>query len=145
MPEARDLRGVIDTCVVIALDHVDPDELPLEVAISALTLAELELGLHATDEADERFRRQDRLQRTQATFEEPLPVDAEVAQAYGRICAAVVSMGRKARGKRMVDLLIAATALAAELPLYTLDLKDFAGLDKLVRVEVVGLRSESQG
>lgn len=138
MPDTRDARGVIDTSVVIDLDRVDRETLPVELAISALTLAELAAGPHATDQADERSRRQDRLQRTEATFE-PLPVDADVARAYGRVYAAVVLAGRKARGRRAVDLLIAATAVAAGLPLYTRNPDDFAALADLVRVEVVGL------
>ncbi len=81
-------------------------------------------------------RRQDRLQRAEAAFH-PLPFDGEAARAYGRIYAAVVAKGRKARGARAVDLLIAATAYAAELPLYTRNPDDFRGLEKLVAVVAV--------
>lgn len=84
----------------------------------------------------ERARRQDRLQRVESTFD-PLPFDAPCARAYGRIYAAVSARGRKARGARAVDLLIAAVALANELPLYTRDPEDFAGLDGLVTVVAV--------
>ena len=90
--------------------------MPLELAISAISMAELAAGPHATPNRAERARRQDRLQRAEATFE-PLPVDADVARAYGRLYAAVAASGRKARGRRSVDLLIAATAMAAGLPL----------------------------
>ena len=107
--------------------------MPLEVAISAITLADLAAGPHATSDTAERARRQDRLQRAEATFE-PLPVDANVARAYGRIYAAVVTSGRKARGRRTADLLIAATALAVGLPLYTRNPDDFAGLSDLIRI-----------
>jgi predicted nucleic acid-binding protein len=129
-------RGIIDTSVVIDLGRVDLADLPSELAISAVTLAELAAGPHKTTDAAERARRQDRLQRTEATFE-PLPLDGAVARAYGRIYAAVAATGRKARGPRAFDLLIAATALAAELPMYTRNPGDFAGLDGLV--EVVGV------
>src|SRR4051812_25812944 len=105
----------------------------MEVAISAITLAELAAGPHATSDSAERAKRQDRLQRAEATFE-PLPVDASVARAYGRVYAAVVAGGRKARGRRAVDLLIAATAVAADLPLYTRNPDDFAGLSDLLRI-----------
>ena len=81
----------------------------------------------------ERARRQERLQRAEATFD-PLPVDAAAARAYGRIYAAVVAAGRKARGARTADLLIAATAVAADLPLYTRNPEDFAGLSALVEI-----------
>ena len=65
---------------------------------------------------------------------DPLPVDADVARAYGRVYAMVAASGRKARGRRTVDLLIAATALAANLPLYTRNPDDFAGLSDLLDV-----------
>jgi predicted nucleic acid-binding protein len=127
---------MIDTSVVIDLDEIDPDRLPIELAISAITMAELAAGPHATTDADERARRQDRLQRTEATFE-PFPFDADVARAYGRIYAAVVAAGRKARGARAVDLLIAATAQAAKLPLYTRNPDDFKALNHLMEVVAV--------
>jgi predicted nucleic acid-binding protein len=73
------------------------------------------------------------LQRTEAAFD-PLPFDIEAARAYGRIYAAVASAGRKARGPRAVDLLIAATAFAAELPLITRNPEDFRGLEDLISV-----------
>ena len=96
-------------------------------------MAELAAGPHATSDENERARRQDRLQRAEATFD-PLPFDAESARAYGRIYAAVVASGRKARGARAVGLLIAATALANALPLYTRNVEDFQGLGELVEV-----------
>jgi predicted nucleic acid-binding protein len=79
----------------------------------------------------ERAARQDRLQRIEATFES-LPFDAASARAYGRVYAAVVEGGRKARGRRAVDLLIAATAAAETLPLYTRNPDDFSGLQGVV-------------
>jgi predicted nucleic acid-binding protein len=91
---------------------------------------------HATADAAERARRQDRLQRTEATFG-PVPVDGDVARAYGRIHAAVAAAGGRARGRRAFDLLIAATALAHELPLYTRNPDDFAELGGLVEVVAV--------
>ena len=136
MSEPRRARGIIDTSVVIELERVDPAALPLELAISAVTLAELAAGPHATTDGAERARRQDRLQRTEATFE-PLPVDGAVARAYGRVYAALVAAGRKARGRRAFDVLIAATALAAELPVYTCNPDDFDALDGLVEVVAV--------
>jgi predicted nucleic acid-binding protein len=134
--DSRHRRGIVDTSVVIDLERLDPVDLPSELAISAVTLAELAAGPHATVDTAGRARRQDRLQRTEATFE-PLPVDGTVARAYGRIYAAVAATGRKARGPRAFDLLIAATALAAGLPLYTRNPGNFAGLDGLVEVVAV--------
>lgn len=132
----RPARGVLDTSVIIDLDVSDPLRLPVSVAVSALTMAELAAGPHATADPDERGRRQDRLQRAEAAFD-PLPFDANAARAYGRVFASVTAAGRRARGARAVDLLIAATALAADLPLYTRNANDFQGLGDLIEVVVV--------
>jgi predicted nucleic acid-binding protein len=132
----RPPRGIIDTSVVVDLEHIDSAMLPIELAISALTLAELAAGPHATGDSDERARRQDRLQRAEAAFD-PLPFDGDAARAYGRIYAAVVAGGRKARGRRAVDLLIAATACAEDLPLYTRNPEDFRGLENVMRVVAI--------
>ena len=133
MPDGRRERGLIDTSVIIDLPEIDPSKLPHEMAVSAISLAELAAGPHAATNAAERARRQDRLQRVEATFE-ALEFDADAARAYGRVYAAVTSAGRKARGQRAVDLLIAATALAADLPLYTRNPTDFAALNGLLEV-----------
>lgn len=121
---------------MIDLGQIDPCELPAEIAISAVTLAELAAGPHATTDSRERARRQDRLQRAEATFE-ALPLDSATARAYGRVCAAVAAQGRRARGRRALDLLIAATALAAALPLYTRNPDDFRELEGLLEVIVL--------
>lgn len=134
MPEpGRLARGLVDTSVVIDLQRLEPERLPEQVAVSAITMAELAAGPHATDDPDERARRQDRLQRAEATFD-PVPFDDKAARAYGRVYSAVLAAGRKARGPRAIDLLIAATALAAELPLFTRNPSDFKGLESLMRV-----------
>jgi predicted nucleic acid-binding protein len=129
----RPSHGLIDTSVVIALENIDVGQLPSELAISALTMAELAAGPHATGDVGERARRQDRLQRAEAAFD-PLPFDGDSARAYGRIYAAVIATGRKARAARAVDLLIAATALAANLPLYTRNVDDFRGIEHLLTI-----------
>lgn len=96
-------------------------------------MAELAAGPHATSDPDERAKRQDRLQRTEAIVE-PSPFDSASFRAYGRIYASVASSGRKARGPRLVDLLIASTACALGLPLYTRNAKDFQGVEHLVQI-----------
>ena len=136
MADPRHARGLIDTSVVIDLALIDAADLPGEIAVSAITMAELAAGPHATTDPAERARRQDRLQRAEATFE-PLPVDIAVARAYGRVYAAVGATGRKARRRRAVDLFIAATAVAAGLPLYTRNPDDFAGLSEILEVVTV--------
>lgn len=127
---------MIDTSVVIDLDELDAKQLPLEMSVSAITMAELAAGPHAAADLEERARRQDRLQRTEATFE-PFPFDTEAARAYGLVYAAVIANGRKARGARAVDLLIAATAKSAGLPLYTRNPDDFKALEDLVEIVAV--------
>ncbi len=129
---AEPSRGLLDTSVVIDHDVIDASLLPDESAISAVTLAELAAGPHATRDADERARRQDRLQWAAATWD-PLPFDADAARMYGRAFAAVRAAGQAPRA-RLADLLIAATAAANGLPLYTRNPSDFAALGKLVRV-----------
>lgn len=136
MPELQHPRGLLDTSVLIDLDGIEPESLPSEFAISTVTLAELAAGPHATSDPGERARRQDRLQRAEATFE-PLPVDASVARAYGRVYAVVRAAGRQAGGRRAFDLLIAATAIARGLPIYTRNAADFAALEELLEVVVV--------
>jgi predicted nucleic acid-binding protein len=131
--DQRRPRGLLDTSVIIDLERLDPADLPIESAISAITMAELAAGPHATQDPDERARRQDRLQRAEAAFD-PLPFDSEASRAYGRVNAAVVAAGRKARGARAVDLLLAATACSVGLPLYTRNPHDFRALNNLVEV-----------
>lgn len=133
MPDERLDRGILDTSVVIDLERLDASALPREVAVTSITMAELAAGPHATSDSAERARRQDRLQRAEAAFD-PIPFDAAAARAYGRIYAAVAERGRKARGARAVDLLIAAIAAATGLPLCTRNPGDFAGLEDLVTV-----------
>ena len=136
MAEPRHERGIVDTSVIIDLGAIEPGRLPAEILVSAVTMAELAAGPHATNDPIERARRQETLQRMEAMLE-PLPVDAAVARAYGRVYAAVASAGRKARGRLAFDLLIAATAVAAGLPVYTRNPGDFTGLEGLVEVVLV--------
>lgn len=129
---AEATRGLLDTSVVIDHDLIDGDRLPDESAIAAVTLAELAAGPHATDDEAERARRQDRLQWAAATWD-PLPFDAEASRAYGRIYAAVRVAGRTSRS-RLADLLIASTAAANGLALYTRNPSDFEALEGIVAV-----------
>ncbi|MGA8708002.1 MAG: type II toxin-antitoxin system VapC family toxin [Steroidobacteraceae bacterium] len=125
-------RGVLDTSVLIDHDQIDADQLPDESAISAITLAELAAGPHATEDKDERARRQDRLQWAVSTWD-PLPFDAEAARMYGRVFAAARAAGLSSRA-RLADLLIASTAAANELSLYTRNPSDFSALKRVLKV-----------
>jgi len=125
--------GLIDTSVVIDWD--DPavsGALPDESAVCAVTMAELAAGPHLATDPAERARRQARLQQVESLYD-PLPLDAAASRSYGEVVAAVVAAGRTHRS-RIADLLIAATAHANGLPLYTRNSDDFAGLDMLITV-----------
>jgi predicted nucleic acid-binding protein len=130
-------EGLLDTNILIVRRRIDPLELPAQVAISAVTLAELSAGVHlvAGDDEEaraERARRTDVLQRAENEFD-PIAFDADAARAFGRMSAAVMSRGRSLR-RRVADLMIASVAAAQGLPLYTTNPDDFAGLDRLVEV-----------
>lgn len=127
-------HGLLDTSVVIDWVEVEVT-LPDEVAVSAITVAGLAAGPHVTSDAADGARRQLHLQRIESQFE-PLPFDAEAARTYGLVVAALVSAGRSHRS-RVADLLIAATAHANELPLYTRNPDDFAGLREVIQVVAV--------
>lgn len=128
-------RGLLDTSVVVDHDVVDPALLPDESAIATVTLAELAAGPHATQDEQERARRQDRLQWAAATWD-ALPFDIEAARVYGRVFAATKAAGRSSR-TRLADLLIASTAAANGVPLYTRNPADFTGLEQIVTVITV--------
>jgi predicted nucleic acid-binding protein len=134
-------QGLLDTNIMVLRKWINAEELPAEMAITAITLAELSAGPHQVrgseeqsdyDEHAERARRMDVLQRAENEFD-PIPFDVEAARMYGRICAAVVSAGRKPR-RRVADLMIAAIAAAEELPLFTTNPDDFKGLDNLITI-----------
>jgi len=122
---------MLDTSVLI--DPPPESALPEDASVAAITLAELVAGVHAARDPNERAARQDRLQRVEATLE-AIPFDGDAARAYGRVFAAITGGGRKARGKRAIDLLIAATALSVGMPLYTRNIGDFSGLEGVVDI-----------
>jgi predicted nucleic acid-binding protein len=134
---AVSLRGVLDTSTVILLPRIaDPSVLPTEPVITAITLAELSVGPLVTDDEQERAARQAHVQQAEADFD-PLPFDAASARTFGRVAASLRRAGRKPAA-RAYDAMIAATAIANDLPLYTCNPNDFAGIDdlQLVGVEV---------
>ncbi len=128
--------GLLDTSVVIDWDDSSVQKaLPEEIAVSAITLAELAAGPILASTVTEQSTRQARLQQTEATFE-PIPFDAAAARSFGQIVAAVANTGRTHRS-RMADLLIAAIAHANGLELYTRNPGDFVGLEELIHVIAV--------
>lgn len=128
-------RGLLDTNVVVLRAGIDPSELPDQLAISSITLAELSVGPLVTAEPAELAARLKILQGAEAEFD-PLPFDAVAAREYGQVWAAVRTSGREPR-RRTSDLMIASVAIAHDLPLYTVNPRDFHGLDHLVTIEPV--------
>lgn len=126
--------GILDTNTLILVERLAPDDLPSEPVITAITLAELSFGPLVTDDDRERAARQARLQEVESVFE-PLPFDASAARAFGAVAAGLRRSGRKPSA-RAFDALIAATAIANQLPLYTCNPRDYAGIDDLDLVEV---------
>jgi hypothetical protein len=126
----RPARGVLDTSTVILLQRLtDAGALPAEPLITAVTLAELAVGPLVAQDERERAARQAHLQQAESDFV-PLPFDARAARAFGRVAASLRRSGRKASA-RTYDAMIAATALANDLPVYTCNPDDFDSVDGL--------------
>ncbi len=135
--------GLLDTSVVIDWDEPGvAAALPEESSVCAITLAELAAGPHLASTAAEGARRQARLQQVEATFE-PLAFDAAAARSYGQMVAAIADSGRSHR-RRIADLLIAATAHANGIALYTRNPDDFAGLEDLLPIIGLSVGSDDQ-
>jgi len=133
--------GLLDTSTVILLPRLtDPSVLPLHPLISAITLAELTVGPLVATTEPERAARQAHVQQAEADFE-PIPFDARAARAFGSVAASLRTSGRKAAA-RAYDAMIAATALANGLPVYTCNPRDFHGIDGL---EVVAIQHPDSG
>lgn len=131
----RSERGVLDTSTVILLTEIrDATQLPAEPLITSVTLAELSVGPLVANTETTRADRQAHLQQAESDFD-PLPFDSAAARAFGRVASSLRRSGRKANA-RAFDALIAATAMANDLPVYTCNPSDFAGIDGLVVVEV---------
>lgn len=126
---------MLDTSTLILLTRLqDASLLPEEPLITAVTLAELSVGPLVAKTDDERAARQSQVQQAESDFE-PLPFDVPAARAFGRVALALRKTGRAVK-PRAYDVMIAATALANGLPLYTCNPKDFKGIDGLTVVPV---------
>jgi tRNA(fMet)-specific endonuclease VapC len=134
LPESR-RRGVLDTSTVLLLPRMtDPTSLPAEPMITAVTLAELSAGPLVTDDPRERAARQAHVQQAESDFD-PLPFDGAAARAFGGVAAALRRAGRTPAA-RAYDAMIAATAIANGLPVYTCNPADFSGIDGLTVISV---------
>ena len=134
-PTIRHERGILDTSAVIMLPTLENAALlPAEPLITAVTLAELSVGPLVASSDEERAARQAHVQQAEADFQ-PLPFDAPAARAFGAVAASLRRAGRKTTA-RAYDAMIAATALANDLPVYTCNPGDFAGIDGLEVVPI---------
>ncbi|MGI8623793.1 MAG: type II toxin-antitoxin system VapC family toxin [Solirubrobacteraceae bacterium] len=126
---------MLDTSTVILLPQItDASTLPAEPVITTVTLAELSVGPLVARDAPERAARQAHLQQAETDFT-PLPFDAAAARAFGRVAASLRHADRKPSA-RAYDAMIAATALANGLPVYTANPDDFHEIDGLEIVAV---------
>jgi predicted nucleic acid-binding protein len=125
-------RVLLDTCVVIDLERLDLSSLATAVpAISTVTIAELAYGLDSSDPV-ERFKRSERYHGALEQFQ-ALSFDLMAAKIYGTMASLLRVAGSDPRPRRM-DLQIAATASAHQIPLVTRNAKDFLGLERVLRV-----------
>lgn len=131
MPE-RPESGVLDTCTYIDIHSLNPEDLPREPELTAITLAELHQGVTFARDGAARAARTEQLGAALVEFD-PLPFDGAAAARYGSLVALTLAAGRSPRPRRM-DLLIAAIASVRELPLYTRNADDFEGLESAVTV-----------
>jgi predicted nucleic acid-binding protein len=125
----------LDTSIIIDIEKLPESDLPTDSVISTVTLAELGSGLHATADIATRAARLSRIQVVEATFDS-LPFDTAAARSYTHLVGLVVAAGQNPRPRRL-DLMIAATAHANELPLFTRNAKDFTALHSAVTVVAV--------
>jgi tRNA(fMet)-specific endonuclease VapC len=130
----RHETGILDTNAVINLEHLQPEHLPLKPLITTVTLAELSVGPLTAQAETIAVARQTHLQMAEADFE-PLPFDVAAARSFGSVAASLRGAGRKAKA-RTFDAMIAAIALATDLPVYTCNPDDFSGIEGLQVVAV---------
>lgn len=124
--------GVLDTCAYLDLGVLDAQSLPETPEITAITLAELNQGVAMAKDPVTRAARSEQLGAAIVEFG-PLPFDEAAATRYGTLVALTIAANRDPRPRRM-DLLIAATASANNLPLYTRNPTDFKGLEAMLEI-----------
>ncbi|WP_066522607.1 PIN domain-containing protein [Curtobacterium ammoniigenes] len=134
----RHEKGVLDTSAVLRLHELEPEDLPVDAAITTVTLAELSVGPLLTQDDEVRAARLSQVQRAETDYGEPIPFDVEAARSFAQVAADIRRSGRKPAA-RAFDALIAATAKAAGLPLYTFNADDLRGVTGL---EIVALPPE---
>jgi len=128
----RKPRGLLDTCVIIDLEKLARDQLPLDGKVAAVSVSELMLGIHIAKSPAEHSLRVNRLISVEANFD-PLPFERRATTAFNAIVGLTVAIGRSPKPRKN-DLMIAATAVANGLPLYTANVDDFKGLESMLEV-----------
>jgi predicted nucleic acid-binding protein len=127
-------RAVLDTSILIAQEQGRPlqNRLPDQVAVSVVTIAELELGVLVAADADTRAQRLRTLSEVRV-LASALPIDERIASSYAQLAARSLAAGRK---PRIHDTWIAATALIHDAEVWTqdADFSDFASAVSIVRV-----------
>ena len=134
----RKPRGLLDTCVIIDLEHLSRDLLPLDGKIAAITVSELMLGIHIAKDPPEHALRVNRLISVEANFD-PLPFERRATSMFNALVSLTVAVGRNPKPRKN-DLMIAATAVANKLPLYTSNVDDFKGLESMLEIVEVHRR-----
>lgn len=128
----RKPRGLLDTCVIIDLEKLSREQLPLDGKVAAISVTELMLGIHLSNDPVEHSLRVNRLISVEANFD-PLPFEQRASSAFNALVGLAVAVGRNPKPRKN-DLMIAATAVANGLPLYTANVDDFKGLESMLEV-----------
>jgi toxin FitB len=131
MPDLRS-AGLLDTRTLIDIEDIPEERLPVVSEICAITVAELMLGVHMAKNAVDRSARITKLLSIGANFD-PLPFESRATNAFNALVGLTVAIGRNPKPRKN-DLMIAATAVANGLPLYTANVDDFKGLESMLEV-----------
>jgi predicted nucleic acid-binding protein len=123
--------GLLDTCTLIDIEDIPGERLPIVSEICSITVAELMLGVHMAKAPADRSARITKLLTVGANFD-PLPFEDQATNAFNALVGLTVATGRQKPRKN--DLMIAATAVANGLPLYTANVEDFKGLESMLEV-----------
>ncbi len=127
--------GLLDTCTLIDIEDIPDERLPIVSEICAITVAELMLGVHIAKDPADRSARITKLLTVGANFD-PLPFEDRATNACNALVGLMVAIGRNPKPRKN-DLMIAATAVANGLPLYTANVDAFKGLESMLEVHEV--------
>lgn len=128
-------RAVLDTSVLIEPPTNGLASLADAVAVSIVSIAELQYGLALANDPVEELARRRRLQVVLEHCDVLVP-DVRTTEMYGVLAGLVLRAGRNPRPRRF-DLLIAATAARHDIPLLTRNADDLRGLERVVSVTAV--------